>query len=234
MDSNKMQQEEDSIDLLELLEVLRRHLWIILLCTIAAAVIGFVVVSVFATPQYKSSSMLLVISQQNESGNVTNDMLNSAAKLVETYSVVIRSRTILVPVIEKLDLDYTYSQLAKMVSVSSVNSTSILQITVKSPNKEESLRICECITEIAPDIVKNIVNAGSVNTVENASADDSPVSPHVRRDTLIMAMLGAILSIAVIVVIHLLDNKINTETDVAKYLDLTVLGVIPYYEKEKK
>ena len=32
----------------------------------------------------------------------------------------------------------------------------------------------------------------------------------------------------------LLDNKINTEEDVTKYLDLTVVGVIPEYEGGKK
>lgn len=235
MDSNKVQVEEDSIDLLEILEVLRRNLWIILICTVAAAVVGFVVVSVFATPMYESSSMLLVISQQNDNNNnVNTDQLNSAARLVETYSVIIRSRTILEPVIETLDLDYTYNELVEMVTVSSKNDTSILQITVTSPDNKEAYDICKCITETAPEIVKDIANAGFVNTVENASIEDEPVSPHVRRDAVIMGMLGAVLSIGVIVVIHLFDNKINTEADVAKYLNIPVLGVIPYYEKEKK
>lgn len=33
---------------------------------------------------------------------------------------------------------------------------------------------------------------------------------------------------------HLLDNKIHTEDDIAKYLDLAVVGVIPEYQGGKK
>ena len=41
-------------------------------------------------------------------------------------------------------------------------------------------------------------------------------------------------TIGIIFLTVLLDNKINTEEDVTKYLDLTVVGVIPEYEGGKK
>lgn len=43
-----------------------------------------------------------------------------------------------------------------------------------------------------------------------------------------------VLCLGVIFLQVMLDNKINSEEDVAKYLELTVVGVIPEYEGGKK
>ncbi len=229
------QEEEKSIDLLEIFEILRQNLWIIIMSTVTAAVIGFVTVYFFATPMYEAHASMIVNSRQDNSGtNITTDQMNSASKLVETYSVIIRSNKVLQPVIDKLGLEYSPEQLAKMVTVSAINNTSVMQISVTTANPQKSYKICSTIIDIAPDIVKETVDAGSANIVDSTVLRKSPVSPNIGRDTVIMGLLGAIISIAILVVIHLFDNKINSEADVAKYLNMTVLGVIPLYEKEKK
>ena len=48
------------------------------------------------------------------------------------------------------------------------------------------------------------------------------------------AVVGMVLCLGVIFLQVMLDNKINSEEDVAKYLELTVVGVIPEYEVGKK
>ncbi|MDD6608427.1 MAG: hypothetical protein PUE97_01750 [Subdoligranulum variabile] len=48
------------------------------------------------------------------------------------------------------------------------------------------------------------------------------------------AAVGMVLCLGVIFLQVMLDNKINSEEDVAKYLELTVVGVIPEYEGGKK
>ena len=45
---------------------------------------------------------------------------------------------------------------------------------------------------------------------------------------------GIPLGIGIILLTVLLDNKIHTEDDIAKYLDLAVVGVIPEYQRGKK
>ena len=47
-------------------------------------------------------------------------------------------------------------------------------------------------------------------------------------------MIGLALCLGVIFLQVLLDNKLNNEEDVAKYLDLTGVGVIPEYERGQK
>ena len=47
-------------------------------------------------------------------------------------------------------------------------------------------------------------------------------------------VLGLVISVGIILLAVLLDNKIHTEDDIAKYLDLAVVGVIPEYQGGKK
>lgn len=54
------------------------------------------------------------------------------------------------------------------------------------------------------------------------------------KNTMLAAAVGFVLVIGIIVLQVLLDNKINTEEDVTKYLDMTVLGVIPQYDQGGK
>ena len=54
------------------------------------------------------------------------------------------------------------------------------------------------------------------------------------KNTALGGMIGLVLCLGVIFLQVLLDNKLNNEEDVAKYLDLTVVGVIPEYERGKK
>ena len=49
-----------------------------------------------------------------------------------------------------------------------------------------------------------------------------------------IGLVGLVLCLAVVFLRELLDNKIKSEDDIKKYLDLTVVGVIPVYEGGKK
>lgn len=74
------------------------------------------------------------------------------------------------------------------------------------------------------------VEAGSVKLISQAAVTPDPVSPNVMKNTAIAALLGLVVSVGIVVLRELLDNKIKTEDDVRKYLDLPVVGVIPDYD----
>ena len=93
--------------------------------------------------------------------------------------------------------------------------------------------ICEKITQVCPDLIKDAVEAGSVKLISAASTPLRPVSPNTLKNTAIGAMVGLVLCVGVLVLRMLLNNKINSDADVQKYLDLPVLGVIPAYEGDK-
>ena len=224
----------ETIDLLEVLNAVRQHILAIILTTLVLAAAGFGVSKFLMTPQYEASALMIVNTRQDTSATVTSDQINSATKLVSTYSIILKSDTVLNQVIENLGLNMDYQQLANRVTVSAVDDTQVMKVTVTSDNPEWARQVCEQITQISPDVILEAVEAGSVKVISNASISPEPVSPNVSRNTARGAVAGLVISVGIVFLMVLLDNKINNEEDVSKYLDLTVVGVIPEYEGGKK
>ena len=227
-------QEYETIDLLELLGVVRRHIVALLLTTVLAAAAGFAVSKFLMTPQYQASALMIVNTRQDTTANVTSDQLNSASKLVSTYSIIVKSDTVLNQVIANLGLNMSYETLAGKVGVAAVDDTQVMEITVTDANPDGARQVCEQITQVAPDAILTAVEAGSAKVISAASVDPDPVSPNVMRNTAIAGVLGLVVCLGVLFLQVLLDNKINTEEDVTKQLGLNVIGVIPDYENGGK
>lgn len=227
-------EENEVIDLTEILSAVRKHLLELIFVTLAAALVGFMASKFLMTPKYDSSALMIVNTRQDVNANVTSDQINSATKLVSTYSIIIKSDTVLQQVIDNLGLNLTYAQLNKRVTVAAVDDTQVMKITVQSDSPEWARQVCEQIITVAPDVIKEAVEAGSVKVISNPSLATEPVSPNIMKNTMLAAAVGFVLVIGIIVLQVLLDNKINTEEDVTKYLDMTVLGVIPQYDQGGK
>lgn len=227
-------EENEVIDLTEILSAVRQHLLELIFVTLAAALVGFTASKSLMTPKYDSSALMIVNTRQDVNANVTSDQINSATKLVSTYSIIIKSDTVLQQVIDNLGLNLTYAKLNKRVTVAAVDDTQVMKITVQSDSPEWARQVCEQIITVAPDVIKEAVEAGSVKVISNASLATEPVSPNIKKNTMLAAAVGFVLVIGIIVLQVLLDNKINTEEDVTKYLDMTVLGVIPQYDQGGK
>lgn len=227
-------EENEVIDLVEILYAIRQHLLEVILATVVAAIIGFAASKFLMTPKYDSSALMIVNTRQDVNANVTSDQINSATKLVSTYSIIIKSDTVLQQVIDNLGLNLTYAKLNKRVTVAAVDDTQVMKITVQSDSPEWARQVCEQIITVAPNVIKEAVEAGSVKVISNPSLATEPVSPNIMKNTMLAAAVGFVLVIGIIVLQVLLDNKINTEEDVTKYLDMTVLGVIPQYDQGGK
>ena len=227
-------EENEVIDLTEILSAVRQHLLELIFVTLVAALVGFTASKFLMNPKYDSSALMIVNTRQDVNANVTSDQINSATKLVSTYSIIIKSDTVLQQVIDNLGLNLTYAKLNKRVTVAAVDDTQVMKITVQSDSPEWARQVCEQIITVAPDVIKEAVEAGSVKVISNASLATEPVSPNIEKNTMLAAAVGFVLVIGIIVLQVLLDNKINTEEDVTKYLDMTVLGVIPQYDQGGK
>lgn len=228
-----MEQEYETIDLREIFFMLKNNLLAIVASTIVCAIVGFLVTNFLITPQYQASATMIVNSQQSQtSTNLTNDMLTTAKNLVATYGIIVKSDTVLDQVIEELGLDMTYEQLADRVSVSAVDSTQVMQISVQDENPAEAKAIVGKIVEIAPDVIQEAVEAGSVKVISDARVGDAPVSPNKTKNTAVAGLLGLVASAGFIVLKKMLNNTFKTDDDIQKHLGFTVLGVIPQVEVE--
>ena len=223
------EQEYETIDLREIILLLKKHLLVLIMVTVLFAVVGYLVSAFVLTPKYEASATMIVNSREDATTQttITSDQINSATKLVDTYSVILTSDTVLDKTIEDLNLDMSYEDLLGKVTVESVNSTQVMRISAQDEDPQLAQQIVASIVEQAPEIIIQTVKAGSVEVISQPKAGDVPVSPEMMKNTVIAGMLGLVLALAVVFLRSMLNNKFMTDTDINNKLGLTVLGVIP-------
>ena len=114
-----------------------------------------------------------------------------------------------------------------MVSAESENSTEVFGITVTSPDPTEAELLANTIAQILPERIASIVEGSSARIVDYAVAPAEKASPSLRKNTLIGALLGAVLSCGIIIVAELLDDKLQDADELAREYNIPVLTVVP-------
>lgn len=214
-------------DPLELLVALKEKSLQIVAVTVAAALIGWWVSSYLLTPKFEASVNMIVNTKKESGTEITNDDISSAKKLVDTYAVIIKSNIVLNEVIESLDLNVSYDALYSMVSVESINGTQVMKVSVQNQDAELAKRIVKTISEVAPTVVVDAVEAGSCKVVSYVNVAGKPVSPNVFQNTIIAAAVGCVLCIAYIILRVIATDVVVDDVDVRRKLDIPVLGIIP-------
>ena len=230
---NFEQNDEIVIDLWQIGYILwKKAVWIVLVAVLCAD-LGFAVAAFAISPTYSASADMIVNNKQNtatQTGDVTSSDLNASSTLVSTYSVILKSHTVLGQVIDQLGLPYSYDQLARMISVSTVNNTQVMRITVRCGDSQTALEIVAKLAEIAPDVIVDKAEVGSVKTVDDPWTSGKIVAPSKKKYALAGFAAGFLVMSALIVLKELLNNTYKTEADITKDLGLPVLGVIPLEE----
>lgn len=232
MSETKTEQAEYEIDLLQLGKALWHRIVLILLAGALTASIGYLYTRFYVTPLYQSTATFYVnnksISVGSSSLSLSSGDINVSKSLVNTYIVILRSRTTLNEVIEKTGVPYSYGKLRSMISASSVDNTEIFQIKVTGPDAEETERIANCIAQVLPDTVASIVDGTSVRIVDYAVAPTNPSSPSYTRNVAIAFLIGFILAAAVVIILFLTDDTIHTEDYLTEnYSGIPLLAVVP-------
>lgn len=226
-----MTENRKTFEMIELLNGLKGKLVWIIAATVIAALIGWCVSAYFISPRYEASINMIVNTKGSGSEEVTNDNISSAEKLVDTYAIIIKSNVVLNQVIQLLDLNMSYNELYSDVSVKSINGTQVMCVSVQNESAELAECIVETISEIAPNVIVDAVEAGSCKVVSYVYADNTPVSPDVFQNTVLAGFLGCVICVAVLVLQVLLSDKLVDEIDVERELNINVLGIIPEIEE---
>lgn len=220
---------EIELDLMQLIKAVLSKAKYIILVAVIFGMCGFAGSKLFLDPVYEASTRMIVIAQNNPE-DVSNDRLNAAKSLVETYAIIVRGPDVLNRVKEELNLQMSYEQLASYISVKSVNKTEVMQVVVRHSDLNLAFAISQKIEQLAPAAIDMVYGVGSSKVIEPSYSKPYPVSPNNKSNAILAALVGFALSCGVVVVLFLLDNTYKADTDIQEDLGLPVLGVIPKVE----
>ena len=90
----EMNQTRETINFIDLLQNVRRYLYVFVLAVVLSGLAGFVVSRFFVTPQYEAGVMLIVNTKTDNTATITNDNITSAQNLVDKIAPVMAQRQV--------------------------------------------------------------------------------------------------------------------------------------------
>lgn len=225
--------DEAEIDLLELFNALRKKVWIILLTAVILGVAAFACTVTLIKPKYTAKTLLYVNSSSVSLGSaklsISASELSAAKGLVDTYIVILNTRTTLNEVIAQSGLPYTYEKIvgSKMIHAAAVNSTEVFAIEVTTTSPQDSEILANTIGAVLPNKIASIVEGSSARIVDYAVVPSQKSSPNIRKNTMIGFAAGAFLAAALVVLEKLLDTKVRDTDYLKQEYAIPVLAVIP-------
>lgn len=221
----------ENVNIKEVLNYLLSKAWLIVVILLTVLAGGEVYTALLKTPLYESKTNVVLISDSSSKQITTNDVTLSN-NLVKTYSEIVKSRSVLNKVIEKLKLSESYEGLAGKITVSSVTSTQLITIRISDKDSAKAKTIANEVAKVFKSEIKDIYGIDNVQIVDEAVEAGSAYNINVIKETIIYLIAGLAIGVGVVYVMYLLDKSIKDSETVEDKLGLTVIGVVPEVERE--
>ncbi len=228
------EQDKFEIDVFQLVKVLWKRKFLIVLAALVAGLAAFAYSSFMIKPQYASTTRIYVVNRnQADKPGLTNQDLQAGAYLVKDYREIILSQDVLEKVVADQKLTMDAKTLGRKVSVTVPAETRIVSISVRDGNPEEASRIANALREVAAQKIISVTRVSDVTTLEEARPATSPSSPNIRRNTMIATIAGVGFVTIIVLLVELLDDRVKRPEDIEEVMHISLLGVIPNLEKLK-
>lgn len=218
---------EEEISLIELYEIVKKRISMI----ISLGLIGLIIAAGFtffiATPEYESTTQLLVNHSSSETENIQLNDINTNIQMINTYRDIIEGPVILNAVQENLGTDLTTKELADMVEITTADNSQVFSLTITSENPFASAEIANEIATTFESEIGGILNVvDNVSIISEAVPNMTPTSPNNTLNLAIGIFLGLIAGIVVAFLAEFMDKTVRDERFITETLGWTNLGVI--------
>lgn len=208
--NNDYMNDEMEIDLIELLKHLLRNIKTILITTLVIGLITFGVTQ-FILPKSYTSSTDITIMPQGESLDYTSYLNGNVVLDIVSSETNISVDTLLQNIVITRDESNSYNYNIMATTNDPKLSYHVVKNVVKAFKKE----------------MMSDLSLSSVAVVNEAQVNTTPVSPDVKKNTLIGALIGLTLSVLYFVLRFLFNKHFINDKEVEMFLGVDVLAEIP-------
>lgn len=230
MNNNQYLQNDDlEINLAELFHILLRRGWMIFIASLLGLAIMAGVTKFLITPKYESQAMIYILTKTTSVTSMVDLQIGSA--ITEDFEVIATSKPVIDAAIKQIEKEhqvtFTRKEISKMLTITNMEGTRILQIQVESKNPEHACWLANAVADATAERMADIMKTDPPTTVERAEVAEHPVSPSLLKNSIIGFLLGGILVCGVIIMRFILNDNIKTDEDVERYLGAPTLVMIP-------
>lgn len=222
---------EETMNLRDVLRIIRKRLWLILIITFAGTLISGIVSVYYIKPVYETQISIVIGKTLNSKQQPQYDYsdIMKYQNLVKTYAEIAQSRSVAQKTAEKLGISDTITpeKIQDETTVVPKEETQIIDIKYRDGNPESSKDTLEVLAATFIEEASHIFPDGNVQILDEAVVPEAPISPNKILNIIVAFFIGLMLSFGLSFIIEYYDNTIKTEEDIEKYIGLPVIGVIP-------
>lgn len=213
--------------LLELLQLMRKHLKLVILLPIVCALAMGVYSYAFMANTYTASTSMYVLAKQTSanSDNAANySNLNASQMLANDVSTLLKSDRIAADTVKNLHLDSLKGYSTK---VTSETTSRVITLSVTGTDPDTSAAIANEMASNVSKVAQQVMDVQSVNVIDQAVSPSSPSGPNRSMYIAVALLAGLFIAIAIVVVSDMLNTKVRNADEVEELLGLPVIGRMP-------
>jgi len=223
------------VELRDYIRILRKS-WVLIVLFTLVGVGAAAAYSLTLTPNYSATAKVFVSTQGAGTTSELQQGSSFTIQRVKTYSSLVSTPIVLLPVIATLELGITSDQLASRVTASALADTSIIDITVTDTDPVRAAKTANAISQSltavvedieAPDVVDSI-SPVKLTRAQEATVPSLPVSPNVPLNIVLGTLVGLALGVGLAVLRETLETRIRNEHDVEGVTEVPILGGIVF------
>lgn len=229
---------QQSIELVRITRLLKKHIWKIVVCSIVSGMIGLLVTKIFMKPSFEATTQL--VAKSDTSAQKVQENLDAATYnilMTNTYENIIKSYAILGKAeteLEKSGIKLSIPEMEEMISVSKAENSQVFKISVISTDKTKVKMIVDKVTQVFSSQIGSILGTNQeVTILSPAMVSDKPVSPNTKLNVTMFTFVGAVIASTFTFFQSFYSRTLKEEEEIADALGLQILGTIPY-RKEKE
>lgn len=216
------------INLKSYYKMIRKRLWVMVLCAVIFTVPTALFTSDTYYPIYEASTDLMVNHSENQ------QQIDYSA-----ISVIIKTPVIVDKVIEWYpDLNLTAEQLSDAINVSDVNGSQVMRLYAQDYSYEKAMKIANDVTQVFQSEIPKLVKVESVTILNSAKTIDNPEPINPKTNTYIQMIIlsfiaSLVVSVGIILLLESLDDTLKTEEDIRSIFGKSTLAVVPKMRKRE-
>ncbi len=209
--------------LMDFLNMLKKHLKLVAVLPIIGCILALSYSLLLVTPKYTASSIILIqnFGAINSGESSTDDYrvyssdLQASATLAKNCSILFAA-----------DPDMRKVLGTSKMSVSSIDESNFMNITITADNPQVAADTANKIAEMAYDVYLEAFKTGSVSIIYEAEAPLKPSSPNVVKNGLFGIIGGLVIAFVISFIIEISDNTIKKDDDLYKLYNIPVFAEI--------
>lgn len=218
--------------LYELLQLIKKHLRLIIALPIIFALAVGVYAWGFMANTYTASVSVYVLSNgsTDSSSNTTSTTLyselNASQMLTNDVAELITSNRVMSETASSLGMDEK-DLAAYKISVTSSTDTRLITFSVEGKSPQATAQIANSLAEVTNNVAQEAMGIEAVNVIDEATTPESPSGPPRLMYTAVAFLAGLFIAIAIVVLLDMLDTRVRKPEDIEDLLGIPVIGHIP-------